>query len=70
MMLLHDRRGVHLALAARRELPEELYSLARVEGAGACYSSDVTLPLMAPALLLLARETPRWACSRRSPSLC
>jgi multiple sugar transport system permease protein len=48
-----------VALAARQELPAELYSLARLEGAGAWYMlRTVTLPLMAPVLLLLAiRDT-------------
>jgi multiple sugar transport system permease protein len=48
-----------VALAARQELPEELYSLARLEGASAWYVlRTVTLPLMAPVLLLLAtRDT-------------
>ena len=44
-----------VALAARQELPAELYSLARLEGASAWYVlRTVTLPLMAPVLLLLA----------------
>jgi multiple sugar transport system permease protein len=44
-----------VALAARQELPAELYSLARLEGASAWYVlRKVTLPLMAPVLLLLA----------------
>jgi len=44
-----------VALAARQELPAELYSVARLEGAGAWYVLRVvTLPLMAPVLLLLA----------------
>jgi multiple sugar transport system permease protein len=44
-----------VALAARQELPEELYSVARLEGAGAGYVlRTVTLPLMAPVLALLA----------------
>jgi multiple sugar transport system permease protein len=44
-----------VALAARQELPAELYSLARLEGAGAWYVlRTITLPLMAPVLLLLA----------------
>jgi multiple sugar transport system permease protein len=48
-----------VALAARQELPAELYSLARLEGASAWYVlRTVTLPLMAPVLLLLAtRDT-------------
>ena len=44
-----------VALAARQELPEELYSVARLEGAGAWFVlRTVTLPLMAPVLALLA----------------
>jgi multiple sugar transport system permease protein len=44
-----------VALAARQELPAELYAVARLEGAGAWHVLRVvTLPLMAPVLLLLA----------------
>jgi multiple sugar transport system permease protein len=44
-----------VALAARQELPAELYAVARLEGAGAWYVLRVvTLPLLAPVLLLLA----------------
>ncbi len=44
-----------VALAARQELPEELYAVARLEGAGAWFVlRTVTLPLMAPVLALLA----------------
>ncbi|HWM12281.1 MAG TPA: sugar ABC transporter permease [Solirubrobacteraceae bacterium] len=44
-----------VALAARQELPAELYAVSRLEGAGAWYVLRVvTLPLMAPVLLLLA----------------
>ena len=44
-----------VALAARQELPSELYALARLEGASPWYVlRTVTLPLMAPVLLLLA----------------
>ena len=47
--------GFVIALAVRRELPEELYELARVEGASAGYTfRRLTLPLMAPTLSLLA----------------
>jgi multiple sugar transport system permease protein len=48
-----------VALAARQELPSELYALARLEGASPWYVlRTVTLPLMAPVLLLLAtRDT-------------
>jgi multiple sugar transport system permease protein len=44
-----------VALAARQELPVELYAVARLEGAGTWYVLRVvTLPLLAPVLLLLA----------------
>ena len=47
--------GFVVALAARQELPKELYELARVEGAGALHTvRRVTLPLLAPTLGLLA----------------
>jgi multiple sugar transport system permease protein len=47
--------GFIVALAARQELPKELYELARVEGAGVLHTLwRVTLPLMAPTLGLLA----------------
>jgi len=46
--------GFIIALAVRRELPEELYELARVEGASPLYTfRRLTLPLMAPTLALL-----------------
>ena len=46
-------------MATRQELPEELYELSRVEGAGGWFVlRKVTLPLMAPTLvLLLFRDT-------------
>jgi multiple sugar transport system permease protein len=44
-----------VALAARQELPEDLYAIARLEGAGPWHVlRTVTLPLMAPVLALLA----------------
>ena len=47
--------GFVVALAARQELPKELYELARVEGSGPFHTfRRVTLPLMAPTLGLLA----------------
>ncbi|MGH2901730.1 MAG: carbohydrate ABC transporter permease [Solirubrobacteraceae bacterium] len=47
--------GFIIALAVRRELPEELYELARVEGASPGFTfRRLTLPLMAPTLSLLA----------------
>ena len=46
--------GFVVALAARQELPKELYELARVEGASAAFTfRRLTLPLMAPTLSLL-----------------
>jgi len=51
--------GFVVALAARQELPQELYQLARVEGSSALHTfRRVTLPLLAPTLWLLAvRDT-------------
>ena len=44
-----------VALAVRQELSSEMYELARVEGASAWrVTREVTLPLMAPVLALLA----------------
>ena len=50
--------GFLVTLAARRELPEGLYDVARTEGAGAVSQFRlVTLPLLAPVLgLLVARD--------------
>ena len=50
--------GFLVTLAARRELPEALYDVARTEGAGALGQFRlVTLPLLAPVLgLLTARD--------------
>ncbi len=49
------RADCHDHVAARQELPAELYALARLEGASPWYVlRTVTLPLMAPVLLLLA----------------
>ena len=46
--------GFVIALAVRRELPRELYDLARTEGSGAVHTfRRVTLPLMAPTISLL-----------------
>lgn len=46
--------GFLVALATRQELPEELYEVAAVEGASPLrVFGKVTLPLMAPTLLLL-----------------
>jgi multiple sugar transport system permease protein len=51
--------GFLIAVAARRQIPDELYDLASEQGAGPFgWLVRVTLPLMAPALLLLvARDT-------------
>lgn len=47
--------GFLVTLAARRELPDQLYDVARAEGAGAVQSfRRVTLPLLTPVLGLLA----------------
>lgn len=47
--------GFLIALAVRRELPEELYDVARAEGATGVFTfRRLTLPLMAPTLSLLA----------------
>ena len=47
--------GFLIALAARQELPEELYDVARMEGSSRADTlRRVTLPLMAPVLGLLA----------------
>lgn len=51
--------GFVVALAARQELPGELYELARLEGSGPVRTfRRVTLPLLGPTLALLAfRDT-------------
>ncbi len=51
--------GLLIAIVARRAVPDELYELAAEQGAGPLGQLlHVTLPLMAPALLLLvARDT-------------
>ena len=47
--------GFVVALAARQELPRELYEVAKLEGSGALHTfRRLTLPLMAPTLSLLA----------------
>jgi multiple sugar transport system permease protein len=47
--------GFIVALAARKELPAELYEAARLEGASPPHIlRRITLPLMAPTLTLLA----------------
>ena len=51
--------GLLIAMAARRAVPEELYDMATASGAGPwARFVHVTLPLMTPALLLMAmRDT-------------
>jgi multiple sugar transport system permease protein len=51
--------GLLIAIATRREIPADLYELASLEGAGSWATlRRVTLPLMAPTLvLLLIRDT-------------
>lgn len=47
--------GFVVALAARNDIPRELYELAEIDGASPWWTlRKVTLPLMAPILLLLA----------------
>jgi multiple sugar transport system permease protein len=54
MSLFQIGEGFVVALAVRQSLPGDLYELAEVEGARPWYVfARVTLPLMAPALLLL-----------------
>ena len=54
MSLFTIGEGFVVALAVRKGLPDELYELAAVEGARAWYVlGRITLPLMAPTLLLL-----------------
>jgi multiple sugar transport system permease protein len=59
MSLFQLGEGFLVALATRQGLPRELYELASLERASALYVfRRVTLPLMAPVLLLLAlRDT-------------
>jgi multiple sugar transport system permease protein len=59
MSLFQIGEGFVIALAVRQSLPGDLYELAEIEGASPWYVfARVTLPLMAPALLLLlARDT-------------
>jgi multiple sugar transport system permease protein len=54
MSLFQIGEGFVVAMATRQGLPGELYELAGIEGAGPLYVfRRVTLPLMAPTLLLL-----------------
>lgn len=59
MSLLQVGEGFLVCMAVRQQLPDELYQLAEVEGAGPlAVFRRVTLPMMAPALVLLAlRDT-------------
>jgi len=59
MSLFQIGEGFVVALAARQAIPGELFELSRVEGASPLYVlRRITLPLMAPVLLLLlARDT-------------
>ncbi len=59
MSLLQVGEGFLICLAIRQQLPDELYQVAAVEGAGPWQVlRRVTLPMMAPALVLLAlRDT-------------
>lgn len=54
MGLFQIGEGFVIALAARRMLPAQLFEAAKVDGAGAWFTfRRVTLPLMAPVLVLL-----------------
>lgn len=54
MGLFQLGEGFLVAMATRREVPDELYEHARIEGAGPWRSFlHITLPIMAPTLLLL-----------------
>ena len=55
MGLFQIGEGLVIALAARRAMPRHLFDAARVDGAGPWFTvSRLTLPLMAPVLVLLA----------------
>jgi multiple sugar transport system permease protein len=55
MSVFQIGEGFVIALAARRSLPTDLYDAARVDGASPWFTlRKVTLPLMAPVLMLLA----------------
>jgi multiple sugar transport system permease protein len=59
MLLFQLGEGFLIASIARRQVPEELLELATIDGAG-CWGRfvHVTLPIIAPALLLIAiRDT-------------
>jgi multiple sugar transport system permease protein len=62
VMLLFQIGEVFLVLlAARKELPPELYELSAIEGASAAYTfREVTLPLMLPSIGFLAARDVVW----------
>jgi multiple sugar transport system permease protein len=54
MSLFQIGEGFVVAMATRQEIPSELYELSDIEGGGPLYVfRRVTLPMMAPTLLLL-----------------
>jgi multiple sugar transport system permease protein len=54
MAVFQIGEGFVIALAARRAMPEHMFEAARVDGAGAWFTfRRLTLPMMAPVLLLL-----------------
>ena len=54
MSLFQIGEGFIVAMATRQEIPEELYELATIEGTGPWQAfARITLPFMAPTLLLL-----------------
>ncbi len=55
MSLFQIGEGFVVALAVRHEIPQELYELSAIDGASPWWTfRRVTLPLMAPVLMLLA----------------
>jgi multiple sugar transport system permease protein len=55
MSVFQIGEGFIVALAARHDIPQELYEIAAVDGAGPLWSfRRITLPFMTPALVLLA----------------
>ena len=54
MAVFQIGEGFVIALAARRAMPEHMFEAATVDGAGAWFTfRRLTLPMMAPVLLLL-----------------
>ena len=54
MAVFQIGEGFVIALAARRAMPEHMFEAARVDGAGAWFTfRRLTLPMMAPVLVLL-----------------